>query len=371
MRDTWTLGIIASVPAERAMKTRRLGRSGLLVSELCLGTMTFGNPRLGVDEAESRRVLDAYLAAGGNFLDTADAYAGGASEEILGRALDGRRDAVVLATKGYFPVTPDFGDPPAHRNALGSSRSHLTEALHASLRRLRTDHVDLYQVHCWDPVTPLDETLSTLDAFVRQGKVRYVGLSNYAAWQVIEAHHAAERKGWATFVTAQIQYSLICREVEQDLVPACRRHGLGILPWSPLGQGVLSGKYRSRGAQEDARFGGEPANERAEAWRGMFLNERTGRIVDTVAAVGEELDATPATVSLAWLLGRPGVSSVILGAKTVSQLEQNLAAASLALPPEALARLDAVSAPPPRYPEWFLAGAPRQAQLDGLGGAID
>jgi aryl-alcohol dehydrogenase-like predicted oxidoreductase len=349
------------------MKQRRLGSAGLVVSDLCLGAMNFGNPRIGVGEAESRRVIDAYLDRGGNFVDTADAYSGGVSEEVVGRALAGRRDAVILATKAHFPVTAAFGDPPAHANAFGSSRRHLTQALDASLRRLGTEWIDLYQVHCWDALTPIEETLSTLDGFVRQGKVRHVGLSNFTAWQVAEAHHVALGNGWEPFVTAQVQHSLVARDVEQDVLPACERYGIGILPWSPLGQGVLTGKYRGGASRQGTRFAGEPEGEAQRVWRSRYLNERNERIADAVAEVAGRLEATPTAVSLAWLLTHGAVSSVIIGPKTVAQLEENLAAGDVDLTDEALVRLEEVSAPPPRYPEWFVASSPRTRLADALG----
>lgn len=340
------------------MKLRRLGNTGLHVSDLCLGSMNFGNPRFGCPEPESRRVIDTYLARTGNFIDTADAYSGGISEEVVGRALAGRRDSVILATKGFYPVVAQFGEAPAHVNAQGASRRHLTAALEASLRRLGTDYIDLYQVHCWDPLTPVEETLSTLDTFVRAGKIRHVGLSNWTAWQIAEARQLCIRHGWEPFVTAQMQYSLICRDIETDVMPACARYGIGILPWSPLGQGVLTGKYRT--GAKDGRFAGEAPNAAAAGWRAKFLNERTDRVVDAVLAVASRVDASATAVSLAWLLSREGVSSVIIGPRDVEQLEANMVAASLSLPPDALAELDAASQPPPRYPEWFIANSPRR-----------
>lgn len=340
------------------MKMRPLGGSGVLVGELCLGAMNFGNVRFGVDEATSRRVIDAYVDRGGNFIDTADAYSGGISEEIVGRALEGRREQVVVATKGFYPVTAGFGDPPAHANALGSSRRHLTEALHASLRRLRTDHVDLYQVHCWDERTPVEETLATVDGFVRAGKVRYWGVSNWAAWHVAEARTLCAWRGLEPLVTAQMQYSLVCRDIEAEVVPACRRHDVGILAWSPLGQGVLTGKYLGR-TPDGARMSSPPPNPAAAAWRERFVNARTQSVAEAVASIAHAVGSTATAVSLAWLLGREAVSSVIVGPKTPEQLAENLAGSDLRLPPDAAAALDAASALPARYPEWFIAGSPR------------
>ncbi len=345
--------------SEAGMGLRPLGSSGVAVSELCLGAMNFGNTRIGVDERTSRAVMDAYFEAGGNFVDTADAYSGGVSEEIVGRALAGRRDRVLVATKGYFPVTEAFGDPPAHPNALGSSRRHLMEAVEGSLRRLNTDYLDLYQVHCWDVKTPMEETLATMDGLVRQGKVRYWGVSNWTAWQIAEASATCHWRLQEPFVTAQMQYSLIVRDIEQDVIPACRRHGVGILPWSPLGQGVLTGKYLGGQRPAGARMGGEPANAAAATWRERFMNDRAQGIARLAADIGARTGSTATAVSLAWLLRQPAVSSVIMGPKTVAQLHENLAAAQLSLSSEDVALLDEASAPPPRYPEWFIAGSPR------------
>lgn len=341
------------------MKHRLLGRSGVLVSDLCLGAMNFGNTRFGVDEAVSRRVMDAYVERGGNFIDTADAYSGGVSEEIVGRALQGRRDKIVLATKGFYPVTEAFGAPPEHVNAVGSSRRHLVESVHASLRRLGTDYIDLYQVHCWDAKTPVEETLATLDALVQQGKLRYWGLSNWSAWQIAEGATLCAWKGREPFVTAQMQYSLIARDIEQDVIPACARHGVGILAWSPLGQGVLTGKYLGA-PPKDARMGSEVRpGSIAAAWRERFINERSRAVTSAVADTAHRLGSTTVAVALAWLLRKQSVSSVIIGPKTPEQLAENLAGADLHLPDADMAALDEISAPPPRYPEWFIAGSPR------------
>ena len=343
------------------MKLRRMGNTGLQVSELCLGAMDFGMPDWGTDEKESLKVINAYLDAGGNFIDTADVYGGGISEQICAKALKDRRERIILATKGHFPVTRRFGEPPVHENALGSSRRHLTLALDDSLRRLQTDYVDLYQVHCWDRGTPLEETLSTLDTFVKSGKVRYVGLSNYTAWQIAEARQLCIRFHWEPFVTAQMQYSLIFRDVERDVIPVCARYGIGLLPWSPLGGGVLSGKYsRDLTGPKNSRFGEEVKH--GDEWRDRFVNERNLQIADVVKEVAAEHDTTPVAVAIAWLLGRPTVSSVIIGPKSVAQLKDNLAGADLALTDEQLHKLNESSTPAATYPEWFIGSTPRNRE---------
>lgn len=335
------------------MKERKLGNSGIVVSELCLGTMNFGMPGWGVNEAASLEVIHAYFDAGGNFLDTADVYGAGRSETICGKALAGRRDRVILATKGHFPVVERFGDKSAHANALGSSRRHLTQALHDSLRRLNTDYVDLYQVHCWDRHTPIEETLSALDGFVRSGLVRYVGLSNFDSWQIAESRQLCIRFGWEPFITAQMQYSLVCREIERGVVPVCQRYGIGLLPWSPLGGGILTGKY-ARGGTDPAgsRFG---SMERDDDWRKAFVNERNFEIADEVARVAKELGTSATAVAIAWLLTRPAVSSIIIGPKTVAQLRDNLAAGGVVFTPAQLEQLHAVSKLKTGYPEKFIA----------------
>ncbi len=336
------------------MKLRKLGATGVLVSDLCLGTMNFGMAEWGVDEKASLGVIDAYVDAGGNFLDTADVYSAGISERICAKALKGRRDKIILATKGHFPVVETFGDPPDHANAVGSSRRHLTLALEASLRRLETDYIDLYQVHCWDDHTPIHETLSTLDGFVKSGKVRYVGLSNFDAWHIAEARQLCIRHDWEPLITAQMQYSLACRDIERGVQKVCQRYGIGILPWSPLGGGVLTGKYKSTGsAGADTRFGAiaDPNND----WRKAFLNERNLQIASTVKTIADELGTNPSAVALAWLLRRPMVSSIIIGPKTVAQLNENLAACDLVLSAEQMKRLSDVSKPHLPYPEKFIA----------------
>ncbi|HEY5833008.1 aldo/keto reductase [Streptomyces sp.] len=321
------------------MEYRNLGRSGCAVSALALGTMTFGAES---DEACSHAQLDRFVEAGGTFIDTADVYSAGVSEEIVGRWLAARpaavRDQVVIATKGRFPMG-------AGPNDAGLSRRHLDRALNASLRRLGVDCVDLYQVHAWDPLTPVEETLRFLDDAVRQGRIHYVGLSNYTAWQIQKTVDIADFRGLARPVTLQPQYSLMSREIEWEIVPACRAEGLGLLPWSPLGGGWLTGKYRRDQRPAGATRLGENPDRGVEAFDRRGAVERTWAIVDEVRAVAEERGASMAQVALAWLLDRPAVTSVILGARTVGQLEDNLGAAELRLSEAESARLDKVSDP--------------------------
>jgi aryl-alcohol dehydrogenase-like predicted oxidoreductase len=321
------------------MDYRLLGRSGCAVSSLTLGTMTFGKE---TDEPGSHAQLDAFVEAGGNLVDTADVYTAGTSEEIIGRWLakadPAKRDRVVLATKGRFPMGDDVND-------LGLSRRHLQRALEDSLRRLGVESVDLYQVHSWDPVTPLEETLGTLDDFVRQGKVRYVGLSNYTGWQVQKTVALARERGWASPVTLQPQYNLLVRELEWEIVPSCLDAGLGLLPWSPLGGGWLTGKYTQDERPTGATRLGEDPSRGVEAYDRRSSKQRTWEVVDAVREVARGRGVSMAQVALAWLVDRPAVTSVILGARTMEQLKDNLGAAGLHLSAEETARLDAASDP--------------------------
>jgi aryl-alcohol dehydrogenase-like predicted oxidoreductase len=320
------------------MDYRTLGRSGCAVSSLCLGTMTFGAES---DEATSHRQLDRFAEAGGTLVDTADVYSNGASEEIIGRWFASRpaelTEPVVLATKGRFPLA---GDP----NAAGLSARHLTRALDSSLRRLGLDVVDLYQVHAFDPCTPMEETLRALDGFVRAGKIRYYGLSNFTGWQLTKAVHLARALNIAGPVTLQPQYSLLVREIEWEIVPAAMDAGLGLLPWGPLGGGWLSGKYkRDQRPAGATRLGEDPG-------RGMEAYDRRGTqhtwdVIDAVQKVADERGVSMPEIALAWVTARPAVTSTILGARTVSQLETNLRAAELRLTPAETAALDAASDP--------------------------
>jgi len=328
------------------MEQRALGPSDLSVSVFGLGTMTFGQES---DEATSHAILDTYVEAGGRFIDTADVYSRGTSEEIIGRwlASRGNRDDLVVATKGRFAMSDD----PADR---GAGREHLQRAVDASLSRLGVDVIDLYQVHAWDPNTPLEETLEALDQIVASGKARHIGVSNYLAWQLERAAQLADRNDWAMPVSLQPQYNMLAREVELDLVPLCLERDLGILPWSPLGGGWLTGKYRRGEQPTGATRLGEDPNRGLEAY-GLRDEERTWRILDGVEAVADARGVSMGQVALNWLRGRPGVTSVLLGSRTVDQLADNLGALEWKLTAAEQEELDQLSAPGiPTYPYGFL-----------------
>jgi aryl-alcohol dehydrogenase-like predicted oxidoreductase len=318
------------------MDYRTLGHSGCAVSNLCLGTMTFGAES---SEDVSHAQLDRFVEVGGTLVDTADVYSAGVSEEIIGRWFASRgpdvTEPIVLATKGRFPMD-DFP------NGSGLSNRHLTRALDASLRRLGLDSVDLYQVHAFDRWTPLEETLRTLDGFIRAGKIRYYGLSNFTGWQLTKAVHLARQLGLAGPVTLQPQYSLVVREIEWEIVPAVLDAGMGMLPWSPLAGGWLTGKYQRDERPTGSTRLGEDPNRGMEAFdrRGT---DRTWAIIDAVRAIADARGISMSEVALAWVTDRPGVSSTILGARTVDQLETNLSAADLHLTPDETAALDAAS----------------------------
>lgn len=313
------------------MEHTNLGASGLQVSRPCLGTMMFGHSAgVPTSEPDSRRIIDAYLEAGGNFIDTANIYTGGESEEVVGRAIKDRRDDVVLATKGYGPI----GTGP---NTMGLSRKYLTRALEASLRRLGTDYIDLYQCHRPDSGTPVSETMATLHGFVQSGKVRYLGCSNWSGSQIVEAHWAARDLGGTPFISLQPRYSLNARRIEDDILSACQRQGLGTMIYSPLGGGVLTGKYKP----------GQPAPEGSRAARGgvwnRMLDDQSVELAVEVGKVAAEIGATPAAVALAWLLSRCGVTTVIIAPRTFEQYEQNMAGFDLALDPALIKRLSDAS----------------------------
>ena len=338
---------------------RTLGRSGAVVSAQALGTMTFGAE---ADEATSHALLDAYADGGGNFIDTADVYTAGTSEEIIGRWLASHPTEarqIVLATKGRFPM----GQGP---NDLGTSRRHLRDALDASLHRLGVDHIDLYQLHAWDAITPLDETLRFLDDAVTAGKIGYYGFSNFTGWQLTKAVHLADRHGWSLPVTLQPQYNLLVRGIEHEIVPAALDAGIGLLPWSPLGGGWLSGKYRRDEPPTGSTRLGENPERGMEAWEKRNADERTWRVIDAVSAVADEHGATASQVSLAWLKAQPAVTSVILGVRTLEQLHDNMAADSLELSAEQLDQLTAASAPETEdYPYGAAGVAQRHRKISG------
>ena len=334
------------------MEHRNLGRSGLIVSRFTLGAMTFGESEgfmKGVtsSEDEARRVLDRALDAGVDTVDTANVYSEGRSEELLGRWLEGKRQLVVLATKCRFSTRGTAEEAAPHE--YGLSRKAILRACEDSLRRLRTDFIDLYQVHMQDRSVPVEETLSALDDLVRQGKVRYAGCSNYAGYRLVESLWAAERRGLERYESVQLQWSLAVRDAERELVPAARAFGLGLLVWSPLARGFLSGKYR-RGAPA-------PEGSRLATWTDsakQFDNDRCWGVVDALRAVAGRRGTTPAAVALAWLLARPEATTIIIGARTVAQLDENLRALEVKLAPEELAELDRVSAPEWGYPQSFI-----------------
>ena len=330
------------------MEYRRLGDTGLMVSELCLGCMTFGRE---TDEEDSKGLVGRFLEAGGNFIDTADVYSKGVSEEITGRAIKGVRNDVVLATKIRFPM----GEGP---NDVGLSRKHVTQGCEDSLRRLGTDYIDLYQVHCWDGATPLEETLSALTDLVRSGKVRYIGVSNFTDWQIMKRVCASEMGGFERFVCLQPQYSLVERNIEREIMPVCLEEGLGVIPWSPLGGGFLSGKYR-RGEEPPRGSRISEAVESMEEYWDRRATERNWRVLDVVGRISEVTGKSYAQVALNWLLEQPVVTAPILGVRTMDQLEDNLGAAGWRLDEEQVAELSEAGALEDVYPYRFIREAQR------------
>ena len=329
------------------MRYRYLGRTGLKVSELCLGAMTFGRE---TTETDSFRMLDCFVEAGGNFIDTADVYSQGISEEILGRWLAGkRREDFVIATKVRFPMG-------AGPNDVGLSRKHIIAAVEESLRRLGSPYIDLYQVHMWDPGTPLEETLDALNQLIHHGKVRYLGASNYAGYQLQKAVDLSRQHGWEPFACLQPLYNLLDRSFEWELWPVCEAEGVGVIPWSPLRGGWLSGKYQ-RGMSAplaDTRI--EEAGKRgwSESWD-LYANERTWQVIDQLLAIAQEIQKSPAQVALNWLLQRPVVTAPIIGARSLSHLEDNLGATGWSLTVEQVTHLDQAGDIPLPYPYESLA----------------
>ena len=323
------------------MEYRRMGRSGLKVSEICLGTMTFGH---GTDQGEATRMVDLALDEGVNFFDTANAYGGGQSETMLGNALKGRRRGAVVATKFFNPMG---GGP----NDSGMSRVHIMEAIEDSLRRLQMDYVDIYYIHHVDEQTPLDEMLRALDDLVRQGKVRYTACSNYEAWRLMEAMWISDKHDLARFACYQPQYSLVVRDIEQEIVPVCQLKGLGIVPWSPLAGGFLTGKYQpGQRTQPDTR------SDEGWAYPAQYFADNADETLAVLLEVAAQLDRSPAQVAVRWVLEQPLITSAIIGARTVEQAQDNIAASGWQLPDDALERLNTVSYLPPRYPASMEAG---------------
>jgi aryl-alcohol dehydrogenase-like predicted oxidoreductase len=348
------------------VKYATLGNTGLLVSKLCFGTMTFGDGRgifkaIGaVGQVGADELVKTSIESGINFFDTADVYTEGESEKILGQSLKNlniARHQVVIATKVYGRVGPG-------RNDVGASRGHIMDGVEASLRRLQTDHIDLYQIHGNDAVTPVEETVRALDTLVQQGKVRYIGCSNWQAWKIAKALGICERRNLARFDTLQAYYSIAGRDLEREIVPLLESERVGLLVWSPLAGGLLSGKY--------SRSNQKPADSRRSAFDFPIVDkERTWKILDVMAPIAKAHECSPARVSLAWLLAKPVVTSVIIGAKRHDQLQDNLAAIKLTLTHDELRRLDEVSALPPEYPGWMMPfqGADRLEAVDRFKGS--
>lgn len=343
------------------MQYKQLGDTGLIVSRLCLGTMTFSDGRgvyrhIGnMDQDDAEDMVQASVESGINFFDTADVYSDGRSELMLGRSMNGlelNRQDFVIATKGYMRMGPG-------RNSVGASRGHIMDAVDASLKRLGTDYIDLYQIHQSDALTPVEETLRALDDLVRMGKIRYVGCSNWPAWKVATALGTSERRGYAKFETVQAYYSLAGRDIERDMIPLLEHSGGGLLVWSPLAGGLLSGRFD--------RENQSPAGSRRAAFDFPVVDkERAWTVIEALRTIAEAHDCSPARIAVAWILSRQAVTSVIVGAKRIDQLEDNLAAAEVVLTEQELASLEVASALPPEYPGWMIdaMGADRMGPSD-------
>ena len=322
------------------MEYRLLGRSGLAVSELCLGTMTFGNT---TSETDSIDMIRRFLERGGNFLDTANVYVSGRSEEIVGKAIKDRRSEVVLATKVRFATA-------GHPNGVGVSRKHIMDCVEASLKRLGTDYIDLYQVHVWDHATPIEETLRALDDLVTSGKVRYIGCSNFFSWQLMKSLAVSDANRYVRFVSLQPQYSLVSREMDREMMSLCLEENVGVIPWAPLGGGFLTGRY----TREEPSSGRLTAKNGESSWA-FRASEHNFEVLEAVRDVSKELGKTPSQVALNWLIHRKGITSPIFGASTLEQFEDNMGASGWTMPQDAWNRLDAVSALPSEYPNRFIA----------------
>jgi aryl-alcohol dehydrogenase-like predicted oxidoreductase len=324
------------------MNYRQMGKTGLRVSELCLGAMTFGRETM---ETDSIQILDRFIEAGGNFIDTADVYSAGKSEAILGRWLKGKtRTDFAIATKVRFNMGLGTND-------FGLSRKHILDGVENSLRRLGTDYIDIYQIHKWDRATPIEETIHTLDSLVQAGKVRYLGASNVAGYQLQKAIDISQANGWEPFTCLQPLYNLLDRSIEWELLPVCQNEGVGVIPWSPLRGGWLSGKYR-RGMDAPptgTRISDAEKNNWSERWS-VYANDRTWGVIDQLLAIADEIEKTPAQVALNWVLNRPGVTAPIIGVRSIAHLEDNLGAVGLSLSTEQLQKLDQSSDMPLPYP---------------------
>jgi aryl-alcohol dehydrogenase-like predicted oxidoreductase len=330
------------------MKLNKLGRSGLFISELSLGTMTFGDdgPK-GTSEQEAIKIINTYLDAGGNHLDTANAYNDGHAEEIIANALWGKRDQVILATKCNFPTEDGL-------NNLGLSRHNIIRSAEASLKRLKTDYIDIFYMHAQDRYTPIDESLRAFDDLVRSGKVRYIGVSNFQAWRLMRALSVSDAQHLERFVAAQYQYSLVKRDIEYEFIDLFQEEGLGLMPWSPLGGGFLSGKYKrgQKPTEADGRIGTHP-DHTEEAWH-RRNTDRNWAIIDEMGLIAEAHGKTYAQIALTWCKQKATVASVIIGARTMQQLEDNLGAAHFTLSEEEMKRLNELSKPNELYPYRFL-----------------
>lgn len=322
------------------MEYKVLGKSGLLVSELCLGTMTFGKE---VNESDSIKMIHKFLDEGGNFIDTADVYVGGESERIVGKAIKERRSEIVLATKVRMRVGP-------HPNDFGYSRRRIMEGVEQSLKRLNTDYIDLYQLHVWDNITPIEETIRTLDDLVSSGKVRYIGCSNFLAWQMMKALAYSDYHNLVRFISVQPQYSLINREMDREVLPLCKEENVGVIPWAPIGGGFLTGKYQAGVTPSSGRL----ANGGGESSWEYRSTERNFAILNEVQKISNELDKPPAQVALNWLLNKEEITSPIFGATSLEQFDENIGSIGWRLTKEQWDRLDEVSKLPSEYPTRFL-----------------
>ncbi len=325
------------------MRYKNFGSSGLKVSEIALGTMTFGRE---ADESESVKILNYYLENAGNFVDTANVYADGRSEEILGRALKGRRDQVVLATKVFFPTGKNS-------NQEGAGRKNILQAIEDSLKRLQTDYVDLYQIHCWDETTPLEETMETLDGLVKKGYVRYVGVSNFSGWQIEKALRVAEVHGYEKILSAQMQYSLVMRDIEMEVLPVCRAEGMSVMAWGPLGGGFLSGKYKSGEKPKEGRIS-HAANDWEESWK-RRATERNFKILAKLEDISKRRSKKIPQIALNWILSQNIFP--ILGARMLKQIKDNMGAVGWMLTQKEVKELNKISQPEERYPYRFIKWA--------------